>query len=68
MDTLLESVNPVNPIKGLFANLCSLRMVVRTYPSVHFAVSIAVSIAASGCRFRLPFCRAKSQRGMILPD
>jgi hypothetical protein len=32
-----------------------------------FAVSIAASIAASGCRFWLPFCRAKSLSDILLP-
>ncbi len=35
---------------------------------VSFAASIAVTIAVSGCRFWLPFCTAKSQCCMILPD
>jgi hypothetical protein len=35
---------------------------------VHFAASIAASIAASGCRFWLPFCGAKSFDDILLSD
>ena len=37
-------------------------------PHIFFPLLVAASIAASGCRFSLPFCRSKSSRGIILSN